>query len=391
MSNTPSEPVVRRPSSVVPGAPRRAPGAFGSLVRKEAAHIFRDRKTLVVLLLMPVVQVLLFGFAIRTDVRDVRVAVVDPARDVRSRALVAELAAAPTFRVVAEYPTAAPLASLLRRGGADAAVVLPPRFAETLGRGGAAQVLIVTDNTNATYGQTVQAFLTQSLRRWERAHGGGRARVVVRPVARMRFNPTLESANLFVPGLLAFVLTIVSALMTSISIAREKETGTMEVLLVSPLRPGQIVVAKVVPYLGLAFLNAVTTLFVARVVFAVPLAGSLLLLLAECLLYVLVSLALGVLVSTRAPDQRSAMMLVLLGMMMPTMALSGFVFPIASMPDWLQPVTNVVPATWFIVIARGIMLKGVGLETLWQETLILAGMAVVLLGLSARGVKDRLE
>jgi ABC-2 type transport system permease protein len=165
----------------------------------------------------------------------------------------------------------------------------------------------------------------------------------------------------------------------------------MEVLLVSPLRPLQIVVAKVVPYLGLAFLNAITTLVVARVVFHVPLAGSLVLLLAECLLYVLVSLALGVLVSTRAPDQRSAMMIVLLGLMMPTMSLSGFVFPVSSMPGWLQPVTNVVPATWFIVIARGIMLKGVGLAVLWQETLILALMAAVLLGLSARGVKDRLE
>jgi ABC-2 type transport system permease protein len=364
--------------------------AFRSLVRKEAFHILRDRQTLAVLLLMPVVQVLLFGFAIRTDVQNVRLAVVDPARDAASRDLLHTLAATPSFQVVAVRPTSAGLPSLLRRGGADAAVVLPPQFGRRLAHDGVAEVLLVTDNANATYGQTVQAYLTGTLRGWERRQGG-RARVVVQPVARMRFNPTLESANLFVPGLLAFVLTIVSALMTSISIAREKEVGTMEVLLVSPLRPQQVVLAKVAPYLALAFLNAVTTLVVARVVFDVPLRGSVVLLLAECLLYVLVSLALGVLVSTRTPHQRAAMMVVLLGLMMPTMALSGFVFPIASMPGWLQPVTNVVPATWFIVIARGIMLKGVGLEVLWKETLVLAAMAVVLLGLSARGVKDRLE
>ncbi len=364
--------------------------AFRSLVRKETLHILRDRQTLAVLLLMPVVQVLLFGFAIRTDVRDVRVAVVDPARDARSRDLIQTLAATPAFEVVAVLPTAADVPSLLRRGAADAAVVLPPQFAHRLAHDGVAEVLVMTDHANATYGQTVQAYLTGTLRLWERRHGG-RARVVVQPVARMRFNPTMESTHLFVPGLLAFVLTIVSALMTALSLAREKEAGTLEVLLVSPLRPLQVVAAKVAPYLGLAFLNAVTTLVVARAVFGVPLRGSLLLLLAECLLFVLVSLALGVLVSTRTPDQRAAMMAVLLGLMLPTMALSGFIFPIASMPGWLQPVTDVVPAMWFIVIARGIMLKGVGLEVLWEETLVLAAMAVVLLGLSARGVKDRLD
>jgi ABC-2 type transport system permease protein len=336
------------------------------------------------------VQVLLFGYAIRTDVEDIRLAVVDQARDARSRALVAELLATPSFQLAATLPTTEPLDGLFRSGAADAALVLPPDFAARFARGDA-EVLVVTDATNATFGQTVEAYLTNALRLWTREQGGGRARVTVVPVIRMRFNPTLKSQNLFVPGLLAFVLTIVSALMTAITIAREKETGTMEVLIVSPLRPVQIVVAKVVPYLGLAFLNAVSTLVVARVVFAVPLQGSRVLLLAECLLYVLVSLALGVLISSRAPDQRAAMMAVLIGLLLPTMALSGFVFPISSLPGWLQPVTNVVPATWFIVIARGIMLKGVGLGVLWQETLVLAGMALVLLALSARNVKDRLE
>ena len=207
----------------------------------------------------------------------------------------------------------------------------------------------------------------------------------------MRFNPTLASQNLFVPGLLAFVLTLVSALMTAISIAKEKETGTMEVLLVSPLRPLQIVVGKVAPYLVLAFVNALTALGIAYVVFGVPIRGSLGLLLAASLVYVLLSLALGVLISSRAPDQRTAMMGALLGLLLPTLALSGFIFPIASMPGWLQPVTRVVPATWYIVVARGVMLKGAGVAVLWKPLLILCAMAVVLLAAGARSFKNRIE
>ena len=364
--------------------------AFASLVRKEGYHILRDRKTLAVLLLLPVVQVLLFGFAIRTDVEDVRLAVVDEARAVRARALVEAMAATPSFRLVAALPGTDGIDALFRRDAADAALVIAPDFAARLARGDA-EVLVVTDATSPTVSRTVEAYVTGALGLWAREQGVRGAGVTVRPVVRMRFNPTLASENLFVPGLLAFVLTIVSALMTAITIAREKETGTMEVLLVSPLRPVQIVVAKVVPYLGLAFFNAVTTLVVARAVFGVPLRGSVVLLLAECLLYVLVALALGVLVSSRAPDQRAAMMAVLLGLLLPTMALSGFVFPVASLPGWLRPLTAVVPATWFIRIARGIMLKGVGLGLLWKETLVLAAMAAVLLALSARNVKDRLE
>jgi ABC-2 type transport system permease protein len=359
-------------------------------VRKETYHILRDRRTLTVLLLLPVVQVLLFGFAIRTDIEHVRLALVDEAGDARSRAIVQEIAAAGPFEPVATLPSTAGLDALFRRSTIDAALVLPPDFAARFARGDA-EVLVVTDATNPTFGRTVEAYLTNAIRLWAREHGAVGEGATVLPVVRMRFNPTLESENLFVPGLLTFVLTIVSALMTAITIAREKETGTMEVLLVSPLRPVQIVVAKVVPYLALAFLNAVTTLVVARVVFGVPVRGSAGLLLAECFLYVLVALALGVLVSSRAPDQRAAMLAVLIGLMLPSLALSGFIFPISSLPGWLQPVTNVVPATWFIRIARGIMLKGVGLEGLWEETLVLASMALFFLAVSARNVKDRLE
>jgi ABC-2 type transport system permease protein len=206
----------------------------------------------------------------------------------------------------------------------------------------------------------------------------------------MRFNPTRESSNIFVPGLMAFVLTILASLMTAISLTREKETGTIEALLVSPLRPWSIIVGKVLPYLAIGTIAAVAIIAEARLVFDVPLRGSAILLVAEALLFILTSLALGILVSTRTSSQRVAMMMTMVGSMLPNILLSGFIFPIESMPLPLQLISRVVPGQWFVTIARGIMLKGVGLEYLWKETLILAGMAVLLLAVSTRAFKARL-
>ena len=360
--------------------------AFRSFILKETRHILRDRQTLAVLLLMPVAMVLLFGYAIRTDVEDVRVVVVDPSRDARSVDLTQALASTKALRLVGVRADVGAVEPMLRAGEADVALVLPSGFARRFGRG-IAEVLVVSDGTNANYAATAESYVRAVVQAWAAGAGGGAP--VIRTSTRMRFNPTLESENLFVPGLLAFVLTLISALMTAISLAKEKETGTLEVLLVSPLRPLQIVVGKVVPYLVLAFINALTALGVAWLVFGVPVRGSLALLLAASLVYVLVSLALGVLISSRTPDQRTAMMGALLGLLLPTIALSGFIFPIASLPGWLQPVTNVVPATWFILIARGVMLKGVGLAVLWKEVLVLCAMAAVLLAAGARSFNDR--
>jgi ABC-2 type transport system permease protein len=217
---------------------------------------------------------------------------------------------------------------------------------------------------------------------------GGAVRII--PEARMRFNPTRASSNLFVPGLIAFVLTIISALMTAISLTREKETGTMEILLVSPLRPIQIIVGKVLAYLVIGFVSVLLVVAEARLIFAVPLRGSLLLLLAEGVLFILTSLSLGILISSRTSSQRVAMIGALAGTMLPTILLSGFIFPIESMPWPLRFISNIVPAKWFVLIARGIMLKGVGLEYLWPQTLILFAMTIVLVAAATRSFRVRL-
>jgi ABC-2 type transport system permease protein len=365
--------------------------SLAGLLRKETFHILRDRRTLVVLMALPIVQVVLFGFAIRTDVNDVRLAVVDPAPDDATIELRNRFAASGVFRTVAVVPRTADLDRLFQTGTAQQALVFAPGFASDLARGDRAQILIVTDATEPNTGSLLQAYAQTVIEGYQREIGAGARQIAIVPTARLRFNPTRESSNLFVPGLMAFVLTIVSSMMTAISLTREKETGTMEALLVSPLQPWQIIVGKVAPYLVIGFISTIAIIGEARLVFGVPLRGSLLLLLSDGALFILVSLSLGILVSARTSSQRVAMMAALLGTMLPNVLLSGFIFPVESMPAPLRLISNVVPGRWFVVIARGIMLKGIGLEYLWRETLILAAMAALLLVASVRSFKERLE
>jgi ABC-2 type transport system permease protein len=381
--------------------------ALNGLLRKEGYHILRDRRTLVVLLALPVVQVVLFGFAIRTDVNDVRLAIVDPVPDHATIELRNRFVSSGVFRTVAVVSRTSDLDPLFETGAAQQAIVFEPGFASDLGSGEPAHILIISDTTEPNTGNLVQAYALAVIDGYQRDLGSPRRSapalagakagagpvraVMIVPDVRMRFNPTRESSNLFVPGLMAFVLTIISSLMTAISLTREKETGTMEALLVSPLRPWEIIVGKVAPYLVIGFISVIAVLLEARLIFRVPVRGSVALLLFEGGLYILVSLSLGILISARTSSQRVAMMGALLGTMLPNVLLSGFIFPVESMPAALRMVSNVVPGRWFVLIARGIMLKGVGLEYLWLETLILAAMALVLLAASARSFKERLE
>jgi ABC-2 type transport system permease protein len=359
-------------------------------VRKETLHLLRDRQTLAILILLPVVQVLIFGFAVRTDVRDIAIAIVDPTPDVATNELRERIDASDRFRIVNVASSAQGLDLQFRHGSIRQALVLPTDVERRLGRGDSLPVQLLTDGSDPNTAGIMQGYATAIIQRWHRdaVPAGGAIRIETQ--ARMRYNPTLESSHLFVPGLVAFVLTIVSALMTAISISREKETGTMEMLLVSPIRPTAIVAGKVMPYIVLGFVSVLLVLVAARTVFGVPLRGSLPLLLAESGLYIVTALALGIVISTKAPNQRTAMIAALAGLMMPTLLLSGFIFPLDSLPQPLQWLSYVVPARWFLTIVRGIMIKGAGLATLWQETLILIGMTLFLLAKGSRGLAIRL-
>lgn len=365
--------------------------ALWGLLRKEVYHILRDRRTLTVLVLLPVVQVILFGYSIRTDVRDVRLAIVDPTPDATTLALRDRFTASGVFRVIAVLPSEHALNSLFRTDTAQVAIEFEPRFAERIARGETARLLVIDDATEPNSGTARQSYVTAVVQQYEAEQSARRGGVRIVTEARARFNPTRASANLFVPGLMALVLNIISALMTALSLTREKETGTLEALLVSPLRPWQIIVGKVAPYLVIGFVSVLLVLLEARLVFHVPIRGSVTLLLAEGLLFILVALALGILISARTSSQRVAMMTAMLATMLPTQILSGFVFPLESMPMPLQWIANLVPAKWFVLIARGIMLKGVGITYLWQETLVLAAMALVLMTAASRSFGARLQ
>jgi ABC-2 type transport system permease protein len=364
--------------------------AFAGFVRKETLHLLRDRQTLAILLLFPVVQLLIFGFAVRTDVQHIALAIVDPTPDVATLDLRERFAASDRFVVVAVTPSTQGLDARFRDGTVRQALVLPDGVERRIGRGDSLPVQLLTDGSDPNTGGIMQGYATAIVERWHRdlVPRAGALRIEAQP--RMRYNPTLESAYLFVPGLVAYVLTIISALMTAISITREKETGTMEMLLVSPIRPAAIVAGKVIPYIVLGFASVLLLLLASRTVFGVPLRGSLALLLAVSGLYIVTALALGVVISTQASNQRTAMIAALGGLLLPTMILSGFIFPIDSLPRPLQLLTNIVPARWFLAIVRGIMLKGAGLETLWQEILVLVGMTLLFLGRGARGLAIRL-
>lgn len=365
--------------------------ALWGLLRKEGYHILRDRRTLAVLIFMPIVQVILFGYSIRTDVKDVRLVIVDPTPDATTLELRNRFNAAGTFRIVAVVPTEANLAPLFETDTAQVAVRFQPRFGERIAAGEMAQVLVITDATEPNSGSARQNYVTAVIQNYQQElrQRAGRIRIV--PETRARFNPTRESTNLFVPGLMAMVLNIIAALMTALSLTREKETGTMEALLVSPLRPWQIIIGKVAPYLAIGFVSVIAVLLEAKLVFHVPVRGSVPLLLFEGMLFILVALSLGILVSARTSSQRVAMMGALIGTMLPTQMLSGFVFPLESMPPLIQWIANVIPAKWFVLVARGIMLKGVGLAYLWPETLVLGVMTLLLLAASARSFKVRLQ
>ncbi|MEX0599873.1 MAG: ABC transporter permease [Rhodothermales bacterium] len=373
---------------------------FFGFVRKEFYHILRDRRTLAVLFGMPLIMMALFGFAIRNEIDDVPLLVVDASRDEATDGVVDRLRASGYFDVVEFGAGRRNVEAAFERGDALAALAFEPDFARRLRRG-EAHVQVITDATNPNAASTVLAYTTavlndvQSEQALERgmivaADGSdGTGRVV--PSVRMRYNPDLESAYLFVPGLIAVILMLVCALMTSITITRERETGTMEVLLVSPLHPLQIIAGKVLPYLALSLVNVATILVLAVALFHVPVRGSLALLLAECLLFILCALSLGMLISARSRSMQTATMIALAGLLMPTVLLSGFIFPISSMPEALQLFSHLIPAKWFLIVVRGIMIRGIGLEVVWMETLVLVGMTAVFMTVAVRSFSIRLE
>ncbi len=362
-----------------------------ALAAKELLHILRDRRSLAVAVLMPVVMVALYGAVIDMEMHDLPVAVLDQDHSDRSRELVRSLGAGGFIVEVARLEQATQVEPGFRQGRWLAALVVPRGYAGSLAAGDPATVQVLVDGSDATTAALaanyLQAVVQRESRRLAAREPAGGLPFAVRP--RVWFNPELRSAHFVVPGLVALVLMMICAILTSIAIAREKETGTLEQILTTPVGPAQVIIGKVLPYVALGAMDAALILAIGRFVFHVPMNGSWFALAGYCLLFIVIALGAGLLISAKASSLRVAMMAAVTATMLPTMILSGFMFPVASMPAPLQVICRVLPATHFLVVLRGVMLRGVN----WfpHETAILVAQAVVLLVLAIRSFRLRLE
>lgn len=365
---------------------------FRGFIIKEFRHIFRDSRTLVFIFGLPVVMIIIFGYVVSNDLENIKLAVLDMSKDPVSVEITDKVLASEYFVHVTDLQSEKQIGEVFRSQEAKIVLVFAPHFEEQIMNEGRAALRLVVDAADANSAVLSVNYAQSIIASYFRTMGGNVElpwQIDVR--SRMMYNPELRGVYMFVPGLVAMILMLISALMTSVTIAREKEFGTMEPLLASPLKPREIIMGKVTPYVVLSFINAITIIVLGVLIFRVPVLGSVLLLLLECLLYITLALSLGVFISTVAKSQQTAMIISMIGLLLPTILLSGFIFPIENMPEILQWVSAVMPARWFIVILKNIMLKGAGMVFVWKETLILLGMTLFFIFMSVKRFKTRLE
>lgn len=365
---------------------------FIGFIKKEFYHILRDRRSLFILFGMPIVQILLFGFAITNEINNVNIAILDHSKDVTTQNIINKISASKYFSINQFIDRESDIESVFQKGQTKAVISFEKNFNQNLIKKGNATIQITTDATDPNTANTISNYVNAIIQSHvKELNKGIKVEYQIIPQTHMVYNPELKSVFMFVPGIMTVILMLVSAMMTSISITREKELGTMEIILVSPLKPIQVITGKVVPYILLSVINATVIILLSIFVFKMPLQGSLILLGLESVLFIVTALALGILISTISATQQTAMMISLMGLMLPVIILSGFIFPISSMPLALQVISNIIPAKWYIIILKAIMLKGVGFLFIWKETLILLAMTLFFVGLSIKKYKIRLE
>ena len=362
---------------------------FISFVQKEARHILRDRRTMLILFGMPVVLMLLFGFAITTDVRNVRTVVVTSHQSPQTQQAVERLRASEYFTIVATVSTPQEAELMIRSQKADLGLIPgPSRWEE----GGGYTWQIMVDGSDPNMAQQWTTYASAILVRPTGGNDYSRpSSPPAEPGVRLLYNPQMRSAYNFVPAIMGMLLMLICAMMTSISVVREKEKGTMEVLLVSPVRPLMVVVAKAVPYLVLAVGILIIILLMARYVLGVPLAGSLFWIVVVSIIYIMLALSLGLLISNIAQTQLVALLLSAMVLLMPVVMLSGMLFPVESMPLVLQWISALVPPRYYIEAMRKLMIMGVGIGEVAREVAVLALMTALFLTIALKKFKTRLE
>ncbi|MBE6304712.1 MAG: ABC transporter permease [Bacteroidales bacterium] len=361
--------------------------AFGSFAKKESLHILRDKRTMLVVMLIPVILMVLFGFAISTEVNNINVAVVAGERTDGVRDAVERLSQNEYFTFKG-YITPNNIDPWMRSGKVDAVAVFDSDFDKRIAQSAAGLptkpvVQLIVDASNVNTAASATAYLQSVIL--------GSASPQTMFETRMLFNPQMKSAYNFVPGIMGLIFILVCALMTSVSIVREKEMGTMEVLLVSPVSPSKIIFAKMIPYFAISCIVLITVLLLARYLLEIPMSGGIGGIFSLSLLYILLSLSLGLLVSTIATTQMAALLISAMVMMMPILMLSGMLFPIENLPKFFQVVSNIIPARWYIDAVRKMMIQGLPIAAVWKNYAILMGMTVAILGVSLKKFNDKLE
>ena len=358
---------------------------FVAFIQKEFFHILRDKRTMLILLVMPVVMILIFGFAISTEIRNINVVIVSPNQSESVRQIVEKIEANEYFSVVGTLPSPHQIDRAMRSDRADIALVFDANFEQN------ASIQLVIDASNPMVATAEMFYLSGIMH----AYFTNKLQGILPPQSigtsvRMLYNPQMKSSYNFVPGIMGLIFILICAMMTSVSIVREKEVGTMEVLLASPVKPLHIIFAKMIPYFVISCVNLATILLLAYFVLEIPMVGSLFWLCTLSIIYIVLALALGLLISTVVTSQVAAMFGSLLGLMLPVLLLSGMMFPIENMPIPLQVISNVIPARWYIAAVRKLMIEGLAVSYITKELFILLGMTLFLIIIALKKFKNRL-
>ncbi len=364
---------------------------FLTFVRKEFYHVFRDPKTMLLLFGMPIAQIILFGFALTNEIKNSNIVVCDYSNDIATHRIIDKLKFSKNFDIQKKILSHREIEDAFKTGTIKLAIVFPNNFNDDLHHLNKAQVQIIADASDPNTASTLTAYASNIIMDYQRELLNiNSIPLQIKTDVRMIYNPELKGVYNFVPGVMALVLLLVCVLMTSVSIVREKEMGTMEILLVSPFNPILVILSKAVPYFFLSLVNLTIILILSTTLMGMPINGSIPLLYFESSLLILCALSLGLLISNITDSQQAAMLISLMGMLLPTMMFTGFMFPLENMPMPLQIIANAIPSKWYYITVKSIMIKGLGISAIWKETLILAGMTLFLLAVSIKKFKIRL-
>ena len=362
-----------------------------TFIGKEFKHVFRDRKTLLLLFGLPIVQIVLFGFALTNEIKEANLVIVDYAKDEATQKITEKFRSSSSFTLRESVLGQQEIETAFKEGEVKMVMVFPADFEKNLVAAGSGAIQLIADATDPNTATTLTNHANSIIRDYEREISTVRSDFTIGIETRNIYNPELKGTTNFVPGVMALVLLLICVLMTSVSIVKEKESGTMEILLVSPINPFLVIVAKALPYLILSIVNLSVILFLSVYLLEMPINGNVFLLFAVSILLIMTALSLGLLISNSTDSQQTAMLISLMGMLLPTMMFTGFLFPLENMPLPLQMVANLIPSKWYYIIVKDVMIKGLGFSAIWKETLILTVMTLALLITSIRKFKIRLS